>query len=64
MEDSESFKTKSNRNNSPNAGNILQSSWIRRTIKTNDRFDGWLLEWNFHFLPLISILLYILFYCC
>lgn len=64
MEDGESYQTGTNSDDPPNAGDLFQSFGLRRFIKINNRVDGWLLEWNFYFLPIVSMLFYILFLCC
>jgi len=44
----------------PSFRDILQSVGIRCTTEVDDRFDWWLLAWNFRVLPAISGLLYII----
>lgn len=43
-----------------NVRNLFQSIRLRCPFKVDDRSNRWLLEWNFGFLPIISIVLYII----
>jgi len=60
MEEGEPYRQKKSSNIISNVRNVFQSIGIRCFIKVDDKRDRWLLEWNFHFLPIISFLLYIL----
>lgn len=44
-----------------NPGNILQSAWIRRIVRSNNEVDGIFLGYGFNFLLPISIFLWLIF---
>jgi len=61
MEDGESHKQRKIRNIIFNVRHIFQPFRLRCVTEMDDRCDRWLLEWNFHFLPIVSFLLYVIF---
>ncbi len=44
-----------------NAGNIFSAIWIRRTFRTSNEVDRFLLDYGFNFLLYFGILLWVLF---
>jgi len=60
MKDCEPYKQKQNSNIVPFLRNIFQSFRIRCSPKILNRYDRQLLVFNFHFLPIVSSLLYLL----
>ena len=48
-------------NSNFNAGNIFSAIWIRRTFRTSNEVDRFLLDYGFNFLLYFGILLWMLF---
>jgi len=60
MEPGEPYKQKKLSYIISNVRHVFESIRVRCAIKVDDKRDRWLLEWNFHFLPIVSVLLYII----
>lgn len=56
-----SEKQEQNSDNMPNAGHLFSSIGVRCTIFTNNELDKFLLDYGFNFLPVVSIVSWILF---
>lgn len=62
MDDGDSNEKRKISNSILNVRHVFQSIRVRCPFKMDDKCNGWLLEWNFRFLPIISILFYIILY--
>lgn len=48
-------------NSLPNAGDVFQSTWLRRAFQTSNGLDRILLDYGLNFLPSVGILSWCLF---
>lgn len=55
-------KKSSLRNDSSDAGDILQPTGVRCSIRLCNEIDGFLLDYGYNFLPSISLIIYCLLY--
>jgi len=60
MDEGEPHKQKKLSNIIFNVRHVFESLRLRCAIEVDDQRDRWLLEWNFRFLPIISVVLYII----
>jgi hypothetical protein len=45
----------------PHGSNVLQSTWLRRTIQASNGLDGFLLDYGFNFLPSCGFISWLIF---
>ena len=62
MEDSEPYKQNNDSDSFPFLRNVFKSFRVRRTPEITNGCDRKLLAYNFYFLPIVSGLLYFIFY--
>ena len=60
--DSTEQKKAIHRNHGAYVSNVLQSTWLRRTVQSSVGLDRFLLDYGFDFLPHISFFVWIVFF--